>query len=94
VSERADHDRYVRNEPQVDDAINAQMRRTSSHAAIANVTATAISDAAAVGGTYSQSEVNALRTELVAVNARLALTVAALNNALQVLRDAELIPAS
>lgn len=87
-------DTNVAHEGEVDHAIDAQMRRTSTHAAIADVTATPISDAASVGGTYSQSEVNALRTELVAVNARLALAVAALNGVLAVLRDAELIPSS
>lgn len=87
-------DSHVPHEGQVDEAIDAQMRRTSTHAAIADVTATPISDAASVGGTYSQSEVNALRTELVAVNARLALAVTALNGVLAVLRDAELIPSS
>ena len=90
----ATHDENVPHEAQVDAAIDDQMQRTSTHAAIADVTATAISDAAAVGATYNQTEVNAIRTEVVALNARLALTVAALNNALAVLRDAELIPTS
>lgn len=87
-------DDHVQHEGDVDEAIDSQMRRTSSHAAIADVTATAISDAAAVGSSYSQAEVNALQTELVAVNARLALVVTALNGVLAVLRDAELIPTS
>lgn len=76
------------------EAIDAQMRRTSDNAAITSVTATAINDAAQVGATYDQAEVNAVRDQLVAVNARLADTVAALNLALEVLREAELIPSS
>jgi hypothetical protein len=70
------------------------MRRTSTHAAIADVTATTINDAASPGGSYVQAEVVAMRTELVAINARLALAVTALNGVLATLRDAELIPAA
>jgi hypothetical protein len=87
-------DTHVSHEAEAAAATDAQMRRTSTHAAIADVTATAISDAASPGATYAQAEVVALRTELVAVNARLAATVAALNGVLAVLRDAELIPSS
>lgn len=84
----------VPHEAEVAEAIDAQMRRTSDNAAIPAVTATAIDDAPEVGGTYAQAEVNAVRDQLVAVNARLAATVAALNLALEVLREAELIPSS
>jgi hypothetical protein len=87
-------DSHVPHEGQVDEAIDSQMRRTSSHAAIADVTATAITDAASPGSSYVQAEVVALRTEIVALNARLALAVAACNAMLAVLRDAELIPSS
>lgn len=89
----AHHDENVPHEAEVDAAIDDQLARTSTHVAIASVTATSISDAASPGSSYTQAEVVALRTELVAVNARLAATVAALNNVLVVLRDAELIPA-
>lgn len=87
-------DEHVEHEKDVAEAIDAQMRRTSSEGTIATVTATAIPDAASPGATYDQTEVVALRTEIVALNARLALAVAALNNVLDVLRDAELIPSS
>lgn len=87
-------DTHVPHEAEQAEATDAQMRRTSTHAAIADVTATAISDAASPGATYVQAEVVALRTEIVALNARLALVVVALNGALAVLRDAELIPAA
>ena len=87
-------DTHVPEEKNVDEAIDAQMRRTSTHAAIADVTATAISDAASPGSSYVQAEVVALRTEIVALNARLALAVTAVNAMLAVLRDAELIPSS
>ena len=90
----ATHDENVPHEAAVDAAIDDQMQRTSTHAAIADVTATAISDAAAPGAAYNQTEMTNIRNEVVALNARLALTVAALNNALAVLRDAELIPTS
>lgn len=87
-------DTHVPHEAEVAEAVDAQMRRTSDNAAIAAVTATAIPDAASAGGTYVQAEINAIRDEVVALNARLALTVAALNSALEVLREAELIPTS
>ena len=87
-------DEFVPHEDKVDEAVDAQMRRTSSHAAIADVPATPISDAASPGSSYVQAEVVALRTEIVALNARLALVVTALNDVLAVLRDAELIPSS
>ena len=87
-------DEHVDHEANVDEAIDDQMKRTSTHAAIADVTATAISDAASPGSSYVQAEVVALRTELVALNARLVLAVTALNGVLSVLRDAELIPSS
>lgn len=85
-------DTHVPHEGKVDEAIDAQMERTSTHAAIPDVTATAITDAGSPGATYVQAEAVAVRTEVVALNARLALTVAAVNNMLAVLRDAELIP--
>lgn len=94
MSEHAGRDVHVEHEPQVDAAIDDQLKRTSTHAAIPNVTATTINDAASPGSSYTQAEVVAMRTELVAVNARLAATVAALNGVLAVLRDAELIPAA
>ncbi len=87
-------DTNVPHEAEVDAAIDEQMERTSTHAAIADVTATAITDAASPGSSYNQAEVVALRTELVALNARLALVVASHNAVLAVLRDAELIPTS
>lgn len=94
MSEEATRDTNVAHEPQVDAAVNAQLRRTSDHAAIADVTATPISDAASPGAAYVQSEAVAVRTEVVAINARLALVIAGLNEVLDVLRDAELIPSS
>lgn len=84
----------VPHESEVAEAVDAQMARTSDNAAIAAVTATAIPDAASAGATYVQAEVNAIRDEVVALNARLALAVTALNLALEVLREAELIPTS
>lgn len=84
----------VPHEGEVAEAVDAQMARTSDNAAIAAVTATAIPDAAEAGGTYAQAEVNAIRDEVVALNARLADTVAKFNLVLEVLREAELIPAS
>jgi hypothetical protein len=87
-------DTHVAHEAEEAAATDAQMRRTSDHAAIADVTATAISDAASPGASYTQAEVVAMRTEIVALNARLALAVAAVNEVLDVLRDAELIPAA
>ncbi len=87
-------DSHVPHEREVAEAVDAQMERTSDNAAIAAVTATAIPDAAAAGSSYVQAEVNAIRDEVVALNARLADTVAKLNLALEVLREAELIPAS
>jgi hypothetical protein len=96
------HDTHVPHEAETAEAIDAQLRRTSDHASIADIDildADAIEDAGTVGGTYSQSEVAALRTELVAVNAALADAqakidelIGAFNEALAVLRDAELIP--
>jgi hypothetical protein len=71
-SEHASRDTNVHREAQVDKAIDDQLGRTSDHAAIA--------DASAVGSSYSQSEVNALRTKI--------------NEILDVLRDAGLIPSS
>lgn len=94
MSEHAGHDEHVPHEPEVDAAVDDQLARTSSHAAIADVTATAISDAASPGSSYVQAEVVALRTEIVALNARLAEAVGAVNEILDVLRDAELIPSS
>lgn len=87
-------DTNVQGEARVARAVDAQMRRTSNNAAIAAVTATAISDAASPGASYVQAEVVALRTEIVAINARLAEAVTKLNLALEVLREAELIPSS
>lgn len=92
MSQEAFRDSNIAHEAQVDRAVDAQLRRTSDHGVVADVTATAIPDAASPGATYDQTEVVALRTELVAVNARLALAVAATNAVLDVLRDAELIP--
>lgn len=87
-------DRHVPHEQQVRDTIDDRLEDTSDHGVIADVIATAISDAASPGATYDQAEVVALRTQLVAVNARLALVVASHNAVLDVLRDAELIPSS
>lgn len=87
-------DTHVPHEKDVDEAIDSQMRRTSTHAAIADVTATAISDAASPGASYVQAEVVALRTEIVALNARQAEMIGKVNDMLAVLRDAELIPSS
>lgn len=70
--EHASRDTHVHREAQVDKAIDDQLGRTSDHAAIA--------DAAAVGSSYSQTEVNVLRTKI--------------NEILDVLRDAGLIPSS
>lgn len=63
-------DTHVPHEAETDEAIDAQMRRTSDAAAIADV--------ADVSASYTQAEVQAI--------------VDALNGALAVLRDAELIP--
>lgn len=87
-------DTHVPHEAEQAQATDAQMRRTSDNAAIAAVTSTAISDAASPGSSYVQAEVVAIRTEVVALNARLAETVTKLNLALEVLREAELIPSS
>jgi hypothetical protein len=65
-------DTNVPHEQQVDDAVDAQARRTSDHAAIA--------DLASPGATYSQAEAVAARNKI--------------NEILDVLRDAELIPAA
>lgn len=65
-------DEHVPHEANVDEAIDAQMERTSTHAAIANP--------GSPGATYVQAEAVAVRDALVSV--------------LEVLRDAELIPAS
>jgi hypothetical protein len=73
VSEQhASRDRHVQNEAAVDRAVDAQLRRTSDHAAVA--------DLASPGATYSQAEAVAARNKI--------------NEILDVLRDAELIPAS
>lgn len=74
------------------EALDDQLVRTSDHAAVADVLATAIADAASPGATYVQAEVVALRTEIVALNARQVLMIAAVNEMLDVLRDAELLP--
>ncbi len=87
-------DSNVPHESHVDDAIDAQMRRTSDNATIAAVTATAISDAASPGGSYTQAEVVAIRTEVVALNARLQDVTTKFNLVLEVLKEAELIPAA
>lgn len=87
-------DEHVPHEGAQASATDAQMRRTSDHAAIGDVTATPIVDAGIPGAAYVEAEVVALHTEIVALNARLALAVAAVNEVLDVLRDAELIPAS
>lgn len=94
MSEHATHDEHVPHEPAVDAAVDDQLARTSDHAAVADVTATAIADAASPGSSYVQAEVVALRTQLVALNARLASNVAATNAVLDVLRDAGLLPTS
>lgn len=93
-------------EGDVDAEIAEQLEDASTQGAIANVVArvttnSTISDAAAVGASYSQSEVNALRTEIVSLNAdRVAAEVTIdelrtkLNLVLGVMRDAGLIPSS
>lgn len=94
MNEHASHDEHVPHEAEVDAAVDDQLARTSSQAAIANVTATAISDAASPGASYVQAEEVAIRTEVVALNARLQDLTVKFNQVLGVLRDAELIPSS
>jgi hypothetical protein len=65
-------DTNVPHEQNVDDAVDDQLKRTSDHAAIA--------DLASPGATYSQAEAVAARNKI--------------NEILDVLRDAELIPAA
>lgn len=87
-------DTHVTHEAETAEAIDAQMRRTSDDATIAAVTATAITDAASPGGSYVQAEVVALRTEIVALNARLQDTVVKFNLVLNLLKEAELLPSA
>ena len=66
------HDEFVDHEAQVDRAVDAQMARTSDHAAIA--------DLAAPSAGYVQAEATAMQEKI--------------NEILDVLRDAGLIPTS
>lgn len=65
-------DQNVPHEQQVDDAVDAQMKRTSDHAAIPDLSP------AAASATYVQAEATATRGKV--------------NEILDVLRDAQLIP--
>lgn len=85
-------DTHVTHEAETAEAVDAQMRRTSDNATIAAVTATAITDAASPGSSYVQAEVVALRTEIVALNARQAEIIAKFNLVLDTLKEAELVP--
>jgi hypothetical protein len=78
---------------EVQGIVIGQSLQLDSANAVAAVTATAIEDAAACGGTYAAAEVNALRTEIVALNARSVLQTAAINALLVELKGNGLIKA-
>lgn len=96
-------DVHVPHEAEVDEAIVDELGRLSGQGSIADVDArvthSTIVDAGAPGVGYVQAEADAVRDQVVAMNAALAAAeatiddlVAALNLALGVLRDANLIP--
>ena len=87
-------DTHVPHEADAAEATDAQLRRTSDNPTIAAVTATAISDAASPGASYVQAEVVAIRTEVVALNARLQDLTVKFNSVLDTLKEAELVPSS
>ena len=87
-------DENVPHEAAVAGAIDDQLARTSDNATIAAVTATAITDAASPGGSYVQAEVVAIRTEVVALNARLQDLTTKFNLVLDTLVEAELLPSA
>lgn len=72
MSEHAGHDTHLPHEKEVDAAVDDQLKRTSDHAAIA--------DLASPGAAYVQAEAVAARDKI--------------NEILDVLRDAGLVPSS
>ena len=98
-------DIHVPHEEAVDTEIDSELEDLSDQGTISDVAArtthATINDAAAVGSSYSQAEVNALRTEIVALNAANSVNEAMLdsmrtklNQVLGVLRDSGLIPSA
>jgi len=99
-------DTHVPHEAEVAEAVDAQMRRTSTQAHIADVavlaaTTPAVSTVGGAGGTYAEAEADAAVVAINALIAQAALTEAnvisldaKINLILKVLQDVELVPSS